>query len=408
MKLLYVSSDDVMGGSFNGYALHRALRRAGHDAHMAVLRPTVREESVHPIAGPGLRALDRRLAQFERRFSFHSLLSASACALYAAPHYRAADLVHLQLLHAAPGFSLLHLPLMGRQRPLVWTLHDPWPLSGHCVHPLECERWRTGCGRCPDLGLPFPIRHDTTAAAWRIKRWILRASRLTLVVASRWMEARVRQSPIFAHLPCRRIPFGIDADIFRTRDRAACRARLGLPLDAHVLAFRCVEGFRNFKGTEHVARALARLAPSRPTVLLTFDESGGLAGLRDKYAFRELGWVADPYVVADALSAADLFLMPSIAESFGMMGVEAIACGTPVVCFAGVANADAVFAPRAAVAVPYRDDDALAAAIGSLLADPGRRARLGEEGARLAREEYSFGRYVERHLELYAELLARS
>ena len=36
-------------------------------------------------------------------------------------------------------------------------MHDAWLVSGHCAHSLDCDRWRTGCGRCPDLTLPQPI-----------------------------------------------------------------------------------------------------------------------------------------------------------------------------------------------------------------------------------------------------------
>jgi glycosyltransferase involved in cell wall biosynthesis len=408
MNILYLTAEDVRGQKFNGYSLHKALRKLGHDSHMAVERRCFDEPEIHQIGSGMLRLLDQALIRIEYRLALHSVLPISAFSLYTAPYYRHAGILHLQLPHATRSFlSLLHLPIMSRQHRFVWTMHDPWLMAGHCIYPLNCERWMTGCGSCPDLGLQLPIKRDTTAFTWRLKNWVMHHSKITLVVASQWMQERVQRSPILSHLPCYCIPFGLDPQIFRPRSKAAGRARLGIPADATVIAFRAGSTPRNVKGTEYIEKALARFYPAKLTCFITFEGKGGLASLRGRFPFVELGWVTDQDLLADALAAADIFLMPSTAEAFGMMAIEAMACGTPVVVFEGTALPEVVHAPRGGIAVPYGDSEALGAAIEMLLTDRARYQALVENGLEIVRQEYTQDLYLKRHIDLYENLLAQ-
>jgi len=83
--------------------------------------------------------------------------------------YAAADVVHLHNLHG-DYLSLLALPLWGRDKPLVWTLHDAWPLTGNCAYPRDCPRWRAGCGRCPNRFSRSSSGSSTRVAAARTGR----------------------------------------------------------------------------------------------------------------------------------------------------------------------------------------------------------------------------------------------
>ena len=406
MRVLYVTANDVAGQQFNGYLLHKELLAAGHDSHMAVAQSGFNQPEIHEVGGAALKRFDGLIAKAEWKLSLYSVLPVSAATLYFASYYRNAEIVHLQLPHAAQFFSLLHIPLMSRQHPMVWTLHDPWMTAGHCIHPMDCNRWLMGCGECPDLTIPLPLRRDHTALLWRLKHWVMHHAKVTLIVSSRWMAERVQRSPILSHLPCHVIPFGIDTDMFRPLDKAACRAKFGIPVDAHVLAFRWTPYFV-VKGAEYIKSALELLKPDRPTYLLTFDApvSYGLDSLGGKYRYVDLGWVEDRQVIVDALNAADLFLMPSIAESFGMMAVEAMACGTPVVVFEGTSLPAVIHAPEGGTAVPLKDAGALAGAIEDLLKDRERREAISHAGLEIVRREYTMGAYIERHFKLYENLI---
>src|SRR5206468_8666177 len=105
------------------------------------------------------------------------------------------ELLHLHNLHSPAGFfDLRELPAMTARVPTFITLHDAWLLAGHCGHSLDCERWRTGCGNCPDLAIYPAIRRDATAANYQRKRGILAKARLHVITPSRWLMDKVNES----------------------------------------------------------------------------------------------------------------------------------------------------------------------------------------------------------------------
>lgn len=409
MRVVYLGGYDAAGQRFNGIVLHRALLRLGHDSDYAVAERSLPDPRIHELGSERLRRWNQRANRLERALSRQSDLALLGLSFLRQPYYRQADVVHLQLLHARSFFSLRHLPAMAAgTRPVVWTLHDPWITAGHCVHSMGCERWRTGCGSCPDLELPLRIRRDRTAANWRFKKRVLGRAQLQLVVASRWMDRRAAESPIIGHLPRTIIPFGLDPGVFHAADKSVSRLGLGIPADARVAAVRWAPHYV-LKGTRFAEEALLSLPPGTVTHVICFDTDGGpdLDALRVRYGVVTVNDHDHPAAVAAALNAADVFLMPSLAETFGMMAIEAMACGTPPIVFEGTSLPEVVDAPRGGVAVPREDAAALAAAVEAVLGDEARRRALVTHGLEMAAREYAESVYVARHLELYEELVAR-
>jgi len=225
-----------------------------------------------------------------------------------------------------------------------------------------------------------------------------------LVVASHWMDQMAAQSPILSHLPRTIIPFGLNTRVFKPLNKKACKQAFGIPEDAFVIAFRAIP-FSPYKGVEYIEKALLNLSSKKPIYLITFDTVGLVPNLEEKFGIVELGWVNERSIAA-ALSAADVFLMPSLAESFGMMAVEAMACGTPVIVFEGTALPSIIQAPRGGIAVPAKDWEALKEAIEALIENPELYERFVRNGLEIVNEEYTIDKYVSRHLELYSQLLA--
>lgn len=405
MNLFFVTSYDLEGQQFNGYQLHKALIDQGHTSHMAVASCRSDDPNIKSLCSPLTRRVNESASKIEQKLSLYSLLPVSGFSLYLNPWYRNADIVHLQLLHAMPFFSLLNLPLMSRQHKVVWTIHDPWLTTGHCVHPLDCNKWMSGCESCPDLPRLFPITRDTSAFTWKLKKWIMQHSNITLVVSSQWMHEHVKQSPILSHLPCHLIPFGLDTTVFRPKDKVKSKQIFGIPGNAKVLLFRNAPHYM-VKGSHHVVKALELLRFSDdPICLITLDSHGGLETLRDKYTIIELGWIDNQNKIADALNAADIFLMPSLAETFGMMSIESLACGTPVIVFEGTSLPGVLHAPYGGFAVPANDHVALANAVEKLLKDDELYHSQRSYGLKLVADNYTTELYIERHMELYHSLL---
>src|SRR5262249_26763296 len=148
-----------------------------------------------------------------------------------------------------------------RKVPLVWTLHDMWPLTGHCAHSFDCDMWRTGCGPCPDLAIPPALLADGSFRNWSYKQQAYRGARIHLATPSKWLMERAALSILSESIIEQRvIPHGVDLEVFRPGSRMDSRHLLGVPADVTMLIFVAQAGAQNeFKDFSMVRAALERL-----------------------------------------------------------------------------------------------------------------------------------------------------
>jgi glycosyltransferase involved in cell wall biosynthesis len=402
MRVLQVNGYQSPGRRFNGLSLKPHLEALGVSSKHFVWEQDRQEAGVVSLHGKLLRKVNRLTRGVEKVLSLQSQLYSNGMHMRRMEAFREADLVHYHIIHS--GFlSMQSLPAMTAEKPSLWTLHDPWAMTGHCIHPFSCQRWKTGCGQCPDLKTDFAIQRDTTALNFRLKRMAYRRSNFEILVASNWMENMVRQSPLMDGVPVHKVPFGLDLDFFKPGDQAAAKARLGIEPHRLVLCFRSV--VNDFKGLQYVIEALDRLQTQVPICLLTLNDKGRIEKFKDRFQVVELGWTNDDSVMQDVYSATDLFLMPSLADSFGLMAVEAMACGKPTICFEGTALPEVVFTPEAGLAVPSRDSAALAAAMERLIGDPQERLARGARSRQLAEQHYDIRLQAERMVDVYERVI---
>jgi glycosyltransferase involved in cell wall biosynthesis len=301
----------------------------------------------------------------------------------------APDLVLCHNLHGG-YFDLRALPALSRRVPVVVRLFDSWLLTGHCAYALGCPRWRTGCGRCPDLSIPPAIRRDATRVNWWRKRRILRGARLYVSAESRWMLDRARQSLLApAVAEWKLIPGGVDLTTFFPGPQLAARRDWDLRPDALVLLNVANGGPDNpLKDFPTVRQALGKLIgrdPGRPIVLLAAGAEGADEPVGPGLVVRRLGYVRSPARLASLYRAADVYVHAAVEETFGLSVAEALACGLPVVTASHGGVLEIVEHERTGLVVPPGDAGALADALACLLDDPARRAAMGAAAAASAR-----------------------
>ncbi|MBL8834901.1 MAG: glycosyltransferase [Alphaproteobacteria bacterium] len=406
MNLLQISSNDLVGRRFNGYDLHGRFAARGIAMRYLAWNARARSDFAGRVLPyPGSRLIQKLVTRkLEKTLSLQSVLPVHAHLLPLQRDFRRADLVHYHVIHDG-WFGLGALPALVRRKPSVWTWHDLWPVTGHCMHPIDCPRWQSGCGECPDLATPFPLRRDRTAQLFARKRRLYEGLDLDVVVASRWMLERARRAPLAAGFRLHRIPFGLDLALYAPGDRDAARARFGIEAGNRVVALRA---FRNpFKGTEAFAAAVASLGEATRLTILTVQEKGHFDTLRGRHQVVDLGWVDDDATMRDVYAAADFLAMPSAADSFGLMAIEAMACGRPVLCFEGTAVPETAQAPEIGLAVPRGDVAALAAALRRWIDDPDEVAARGRRARAAAEQDYDVETQADRLAALYREVAAR-
>lgn len=406
MRIVQVNDNDLFGSRFNGYGLNEQLRAMGHSATQFVW--TKHSESPHVVElatrNPQRQQVKVHANELHRDYATNAVFEPFSYELAFHRRFLDADIVNLHLVHNY-FMSILHLPMLTRLKPTVWTLHDPWAMTGHCIHPFGCDRWKTGCGRCPLLDVAFAIEKDTTALNWEIKRQTYAQCDLDLIVASEWMLDRVKQSPLLERFRVHMVPFGVDCERFRPADKRAAKIALGIDPDTLVIAMRAIPG--EFKGLDILKDSLRRLRTDRRITLLTFNYENLLDEFKKRFDIVELGWVHGDDEIVGAYNATDVFLMPSTAESFGMMAMESMACGVPSVVTEGTALPQTVLPELGGgVAVPH-DADAVARALTQLITDDGLRATVGARARELAVERYNAERHARQTLEVYESVIDR-
>jgi len=387
--------------------MQQALRHI-HTVEMAVWNRTADNPRVHLMRQNKWLRIPAAIARrCDDKLGLEGLTRLGGWALPSRDYFKRADVVHLHLIHNDANVSLLSLPMLSRLKPLVWTIHDTWAMTGGCLYSFNCDRWLSGCPpRCPYPRQKSFLQHHIPAFHWQVKKQVYQKSTLDLSVASKWMQDRVQRSPLLRNFRCHHIPYGIDLEMFRPLPKEESRKKLGILPNQKVIAFRDVGFTDRFKGVRWLMEALQIYEPQEPTCLLILENGRAFQALSPKYRVITPGWV-DGEELATALSAADVFLMPSIQEAFGLMAVESMACGTPVVVFEGTALPEVIKAPQGGLAVPAQDSVALAAAIRQLLNDDDLRLVIGEQARHIAEQEYSLSLYLERHVSMYEEVIER-
>jgi glycosyltransferase involved in cell wall biosynthesis len=337
------------------------------------------------------------------------------------------EIIHCFNLHGY-YFDLRALGWMSSRYPVILDLRDAWLLSGHCAHSFGCDRWKIGCGNCPDITSYPAISRDGTAINWRKKRDLYAASKVYVATPSRWLMRKVEQSILArAIVEARVIATGVDLATYHPADQASARRFLDLPQHAKILLFAANNVRRNvFKDYDTLESAIALLA-NRPAA-----RNIHLVALGENSPDRKIGAIQVHFVphqnsaetVARYYQAADIYVHAAREDTFPRAVLEAMACGTPVVATAvgGIPEQINGLKLPALEAEGGREnryglEDAtgilttqgkaveIASAIEHLLANPAIRIRLGKNAAKDAARRFDLQRQTRDYLEWYEEIL---
>jgi glycosyltransferase involved in cell wall biosynthesis len=392
-------SDSGGGAALAAWKIHTNLAELGHSSRMLVGRKLTDDPDVRRLKrNVAWRGADRAVSTVTDLVNLQYVLYPSSFGVALDPWYRNADLVHLHNTHGS-YFSHTALPLLTRRKPTVWLLQDMWAFTGHVAYSQDCERWKLGCGNCPYLHEYPSLRHDTTALLWRVKKWAYAHSKLTLAAPSRWMVDLVRASPLLNRFDVRLIHNAVDTTVFRPRDQAGARNRLGLPPKRKTVLFVATDLAEPRKGLRLLEDALLRLA-NPPLLVLA---GGGEVELAVEA--HRLGSVRDPEALVDAYAAADVFAIPTVADVLPHTAVESLAVGTPCIAFDRGGITDVVRHLETGYQAAFADTRDLASGIELLLDNDDLRARLSRRCREVAENEFALTGQVAQYADLYQELV---
>jgi glycosyltransferase involved in cell wall biosynthesis len=418
MRIVHISTSDAAGGAARAaHRVHEGLRRLGHDSRMLVDKKWSIDPAVTKFA-PGDAILDRvRRRLRQRRIDADRAPYVATRPATAEPFmddrtefagepfrdFPDCDVITLhwvaKFLDHGPAFDFF---ASRPNVPLVWRLADMGPVTGGCLYDQGCGKFTARCGACPMLG--STVDDDLSRAVWRRKHAALAKvgdNRMHLVATSRWIAEQAAKSSLLGRFKTTIIPNALDTQIFRPRDKMFSRDMLDLPRDARIVLFAADSVKDRRKGFAELAAALEGIEGMDDIVCAS------IGGHEPKVAARRLihlGKISDDRVMSMAYAAADLFVIPSLQESFGQTVIEAMACATPVVGFASGGIADTVRPGVTGELAPTGDVPALRAAIVKLLNDPAGRAAMGERARAIVMAEYALDVQAKQYERLYQSL----
>lgn len=304
MNILVLGTIDSRGGAaMVSWEIRKKLKALGHKVDTFVRYKYSNEPDVHVI--PRQRWQDWMIRIFANDLRF-----ARTGYIFETKEYKEADVIHCHNLHSN-FFNLKDLIRMSREKPVVWTIHDLWPITGFASD--------SGTRNNPNKKRFLFYLWDNTARLLRIKERIYSRSKLTVVAVSEWIKKEIDRSALGKQSVIL-IYNGADTEIFKPQDKAALRRELGLPSDRKIVAFGLKgwlasrEVMESYKGDDGV-----------------FFLAIGNENIRDSGSCRSFPYTTDKSLVSKYLASADVFLYPTQGDSFGLVAAESLACETPVV-----------------------------------------------------------------------------
>lgn len=257
------------------------------------------------------------------------------------------DVVHL---HSLIGYYLNVEMLFGwlaaHRCKVVWTLHDCWAFTGHCLYftYVGCDQWRACCGRersCPQPDAYIrTLRRGMEEWNFEQKRRIftqLSPERVQLITPSEWLAGLVRRS-FLSKYNVMVVHNTVDTSIFMPKP-SDFRERYGLGTRFVVLGV--ASKWTERKGLHDFVRLAKELDSERFAVVVVGLTKKQLRQVkREAKAIVALPRTENGGQLAEAYTASDVLLNPSAEETFGMNVAEAAACGTGSIVVEGSACAE--------------------------------------------------------------------
>ncbi len=272
------------------------------------------------------------------------------------------DVIHLHNIHGYYiNVEVLFKYLRACEKKIIWTLHDCWSFTGHCVYfdYVQCEKWKTGCFKCPQKK-EYPSRFgpDMSKHNYLKKKNIFTGiPNMTLVTPSKWLANLVHESYMMEY-DVKVIHNGVDTEVFRpmkskVKEQYSCAGK------KIILGIAAIWDKR--KGLPSFIELSKKLDDVYRIVLVGLSKEQieklpkNMIGIEHTDSVKEL---------VELYSAAEIFVNPTLEDNYPTTNIEAIACGTPVVTYETGGSPES--ARMYGTSVPKRDVHALMRAIESV------------------------------------------
>lgn len=250
------------------------------------------------------------------------------------------DIIHLHNLHGYYiNIKILFDYLKKANKPVIWTLHDCWPFTGHCSYfdYIGCNKWQTLCRRCPQKKkYPASLIFDNSEKNYKIKSKIFNGiSNLTIVTPSEWLAQLLKQS-FFKDYPVKVINNGIDLTVFKPTP-SDFKEKNNLLDKKIILGVASVWDAR--KGLNDFVELSKLLDDAYKIVLVGISETQKRNLPTNILTISRTNSISE---LAEIYSASYVLFNPTYEDNYPTVNLEAQACGTPVITYNSGGSAESV------------------------------------------------------------------
>ncbi len=273
------------------------------------------------------------------------------------------DVVHLQCINGN-DINIYHLLrfLAKHNVKTLYTLHAEFPFTGGCGNSLRCLRWKNGCGNCPlHKGKIVPI-FDGTHRTWLKQNKAygrFKSENLHFTAVSPWLLNRAEEAKMLIPFNKNIVMNGVDTNIFQySQEDSQWKNKLGIKQNEKILLYVTASFFphtSNLKGGKYILD-LARRFENDNVKIIVAANYGDTRNLPNNIIY--IGRTKTQQDLATLYSEANLSIITSQSETFGMPVAESLCCGTPIVGFKA-GGPESVAIPEFSEFVTYGDVNAL-------------------------------------------------
>ena len=332
-----ISNKDNSGGTIAALNLHYALQQNGIQS--ATLSSDELEGSEQ---GKGYRRFGGAVGRIQQGFlKLENLLARPGWInpmdrlVYPSILKNYSGIVHIHVTHVAQiSFDLISKLAKGNK--VFWTLHDLWPLTAKCIHPIDCNKYKSNCHHCPKLQEYPSLQWDNTPHLHRQKMNFVKQHKIHFISPSKWITKENEQYIHNIDGKISTIPHAVDFNFSKALvSKIEIRLKYNLPLDGDLILFPQGRWDDIKKGSnwfESIKKSLTKSSKLEHKIYLL-----KLTG--NKLQFNRLnGWVTEIHlpatsnkeIMAAYYQLSDVSISLSEIETFGLCVAESLACKIPV------------------------------------------------------------------------------
>lgn len=404
MKVLQVNCVYEMGSTGKIVAeIHSELVKRGIQSVVCYGRgPKADRENIYKTCGEFYAKTNHLVARL--RGQLFGGCNLSTARLISVIRQEKPDVVHLQCIN---GY-FVNIPklitwLKKNHIKTVLTLHAEFMFTANCGHARGCEKWKTGCGKCPQLRTELKsFGIDGTHRSWKKMYAAFSGFQKNLIVTSvsPWLMSRAEQSPILKDKRHSVVMNGLNTEIFHRYNTEILRRKYPKDVKIVLFATTCLtDDINDIKGGHYIIE-LAKSLEEEPIQILVAGDYDKTLNLPVNMVM--LGRIEEQNVLAEYYSMADVTVLASQRETFSMVTVESLCCGTPVVGFEA-GGPESIALPKYSIFVRQGDVDGLKDALFTMLQKKVNSELLERE----ARQSYSGEKMTNEYIAVYKSLLEK-